>query len=149
MSRQKASTIEQESELALKARELMSHIETLGSRFLQLEKKIDLSRSEALLLRFIAGHGRTSMSELSSQLDLACSSSTGIVDRLVERGLVERFRPQENRRTVLVELTTRGRHLHQKIGEERASLGTAMLEPLDPHEREQLLDLFRKITSRV
>jgi DNA-binding MarR family transcriptional regulator len=88
------------------------------------------------------------MSELTSSLGIACSSATGVVDRLVERGLAERTRPDDDRRTVKVALTRRGRNLHDSYNEDRINLGRGMLAPLDPAERRRLLALFRKITHR-
>ena len=134
-------------EIAALAGELVSHLETLVQRFLLPQKTSDLSRSELAVLRVLA-NGHATMSELTSSLGLACSSATGVVDRLVERGLAERTRPADDRRTVNVALTRRGRHLHDAYNEDRINLGRGMLEPLDPAERRRLLALFRKITHR-
>jgi len=128
--------------------ELVSHLETLVQRFLLPQKTSDLSRSELAVLRALAEHDHATMSELTSNLGIACSSATGVVDRLVERGLAERTRPADDRRTVNVALTRRGRHIHQAYNEDRINLGRGMLEPLDPAERRHLLALFRKITHR-
>lgn len=128
------------------AGELVSHIDLLGQRFLP-QKTSDLSRSEMAVLRVLAD-GPATMSELTSSLGIACSSATGVVDRLVERGLAERTRPADDRRTVNVALTKRGRQIHETYNEDRINLGRGMLEPLEPAERRRLLALFRKITNR-
>jgi DNA-binding MarR family transcriptional regulator len=129
--------------------ELISHLESLVQRFMLPQNTSDLSRSELAVLRALADHGQaTTMSELTSDLGIACSSATGVVDRLVERGLAERSRPADDRRTVNVSLTRRGRNIHDSYKEDRINLGRGMLEPLDPAERRRLLALFRKITHR-
>jgi DNA-binding MarR family transcriptional regulator len=137
----------QSEEIGELAGELVSHLETLVQRFLLPQKTSDLSRSELAVLRVLA-NGHATMSELTSSLGIACSSATGVVDRLVERGLAERARPDDDRRTVNVTLTRRGRHIHDAYTEDRINLGRGMLEPLDPAERRRLLALFRKITHR-
>lgn len=137
----------QSEEIADLATELVSHLETLVQRFLLPQKTSELSRSELAVLRVLA-NGHATMSELTSSLGIACSSATGVVDRLVERGLAERTRPEDDRRTVNVALTRRGRNLHDSYNEDRINLGRGMLEPLDPAERRRLLALFRKITNR-
>jgi DNA-binding MarR family transcriptional regulator len=134
-------------EIAELAGELVSHLETLVNRFLLPQKTSELSRSELAVLRALA-NGPATMSELTSSLGIACSSATGVVDRLVERRLAERTRPDDDRRTVNVALTKRGRNLHDAYAEDRINLGRGMLEPLDPAERKRLLALFRKITNR-
>ena len=133
-------------ELTGLASELVTHIDALTRRFIA-QKTADLSRSELSVLRTLS-HGPATMSELTASLGIACSSATGVVDRLVERGLAERTRPDDDRRTVNVALTKRGRHLHDACNEDRINLGRGMLEPLEPAERRRLLALFRKITNR-
>ncbi|HEY4642840.1 MAG TPA: MarR family transcriptional regulator [Thermoanaerobaculia bacterium] len=133
-------------ELTGLASELLTHIDVLTQRFL-LHKTADLSRTELAVLRTLAD-GPATMSEVTNSLGMACSSATGVVDRLVDRGLAERTRPDEDRRTVNVALTKRGRHLYDHHTEDRLNLGRGMLEPLEPAERRQLLALFRKITNR-
>src|SRR5690242_18478527 len=135
-------------EITEQGAELVSHLETLVERFLIKEHTSDLSRREIAVLKAVADQERSTMSELTESLGMACSSATGVVDRLVERGLIERARPADDRRTVHVSLTRRGRHVHESYVENRINLGRGMLEPLDPSERRRLLALFRKITHR-
>jgi DNA-binding MarR family transcriptional regulator len=129
------------------ARELMLDLELLTRQFLLGQKTSDLSRSETALLRVLADRGVSTMSDISAELGLALSSTTGVVDALVERKLVERARPEADRRTVVVGLTRVGRSTHDHFVSARISLGMAMLEPLSPAERQKLLALFRKMTE--
>ena len=133
-------------ELTGLASELVTHIDALTRRFIA-QKTADLSRSELGVLHTLS-KGPATMSELTASLGIACSSATGVVDRLVERGLAERERAADDRRTVNVALTKRGRHLIDTHTNDRINLGRGMLEPLDPAERRRLLALFRKITNR-
>lgn len=125
----------------------MGHLEKLVQRFLLTQDSAELSKSEMAIMRVLAGRGPSTMSEVTSELGIACSSATGIVDRLVDRGYAERARPDDDRRTVKVALTRRGRNAHQSCQDDRLNLGRGMLEPLDAKERAHLLALFRKITQ--
>ena len=49
--------------------------------------------------------GELTMSRLAEFLDVSLSNATGLVDRIEERGLVERSRVPDDRRVVLVRLT--------------------------------------------
>lgn len=129
------------------ARELMADLERLITRVLLGEGSAELSRSEMALIRYLADHGASTMTEVSGGLRLALSSATGVVDRLVERKFVERERPAEDRRQVVVTLTRTGSRMHETIVADRSRFGVAMLEALSPEEREQLLALFRKMTA--
>lgn len=53
-------------------------------------------------------HGAMPMNRLAELLDVSFSNATGIVDRMAERGLVERVRVPDDRRLVLVRLTPKG-----------------------------------------
>lgn len=129
------------------ARELMAQLEVLSGRFLVPQKSAELSRSETALLRFLADHGQSTMTDMSSGLGLALSSTTGVVDELVQRKLVSRRRPATDRRQVVVTLTRSGARMHAAFLDDRTRLGVAMLEALEPDERERLLALFRKMTE--
>jgi DNA-binding MarR family transcriptional regulator len=87
------------------------------------------------------------MSDISTHLGIAFSSATGVIDRLVERGLVERARPEEDRRTVRVALTRRGHRAHDSFMADRIAFSREILAGLDPGERKTLLALFRKVNQ--
>ncbi len=79
------------------------------------------------------------MSRLAELLDVSLSNATGLVDRMEERGLVERVRVPDDRRVVLVRLTAAGqaaladdRDRCARTSCERSSAGstTAQLERL-------------------
>jgi len=52
--------------------------------------------------------GPISMSRIADLLDVSMSNATGLVDRMVERGLVERVGDPEDRRVVLVRPSAAG-----------------------------------------
>jgi DNA-binding MarR family transcriptional regulator len=125
--------------------ELMGCFDQLVREFLVTAEAGSYSASEKSLLRLLDDHGPRNMSEISSHLGLALSSTTGVVDRLVERRAVERSRSESDRRTVRVMLTTRGRRVLEGFYADRIRLGRAMLERLEPNRRQTLLDIFRRI----
>jgi len=125
----------------------MSYFDILTRELLEPRESSQFSRTEIALLRRLAEHGPSTMSELSSSGRLALSSATGVVDRLVERQAVERTRPENDRRTVQVTLTPRGRRALEAFTADRIRLGVGMLERLPARERQALLDLFRKMAS--
>jgi DNA-binding MarR family transcriptional regulator len=131
------------------AHELMGHLEILTRRFLLPEKTAHLSRSETAVLRYLADHGSATMTDLSACLGLALSSTTGVVDTLFERKLVERKRGADDRRQVQVALTRAGQRMHDAFIGARTGLGIGMLESLTAAERRNLLDYFRKMTERL
>jgi DNA-binding MarR family transcriptional regulator len=61
------------------------------------------------LLSMLDRHGEMAMSRVAEALDVSLSNASGLIDRLEERGLVERIRVPDDRRVVLVRLTETGR----------------------------------------
>ena len=71
------------------------------------------------------------MSRLAELLDVSFSNATGIVDRMAERGLVERVRVPDDRRVVLVRI---GRQGHGRTGGDGgAEAGPASGDPRPSH----------------
>ena len=64
---------------------------------------------KVILLLFISGPSR--MSEIASALGVSLATATGVLDRLVERGLVIREGDPEDRRVVICRLSAEGEKL--------------------------------------
>jgi DNA-binding MarR family transcriptional regulator len=67
-----------------------------------------------------------------------------MLDRLGERGLVGRVRSQEDRRTVLVEITPQGLELLEKLQEPVKSLHISQVGHLSQADRTTLCRLLQK-----
>jgi DNA-binding MarR family transcriptional regulator len=87
------------------------------------------------------------MTELAKECGFALSSMTGIVDRLVTKGYIKRFRSDVDRRSVFVELTRKGEQVYQECLEAEMGLIIGMMDALDPEEQEALLDLLGKAVA--
>lgn len=101
-----------------------------------------LTAAQAKVLSLLARDPQP-MRHLAERLSCEPSNITGIVDRLENRGLVERIRGERDRRVKLVRLTEPGRSAAEDL---RSTLGFARapLAALSPAEREQLRDLLRR-----
>ena len=97
--------IERILELGEKAfREL---IPILPTEWLQLD--LTMPQLKVVLLLFM--NGPTRMSEVASALGVSLATSTGVVDRLVEREIVVRESQPEDRRVVLCRLSEKGQKM--------------------------------------
>lgn len=70
---------------------------------------------------------------------------TNRIDRLAARGLVTRETDPDNRRSVLITLTARGRELVDEVVASHVANEVRLLESLSPREQEQLAGLLRKL----
>jgi DNA-binding MarR family transcriptional regulator len=119
----------------------------LGQRqFMQLlaEAHFDLTIPQFHTLKHLSHcAAECKMSDLARATHQSAASLTGVVDRLLEKRLVARVRPEGDRRQVMVALTADGHALLAKIAEARRRDMRAALEHMPPHdigELQRLLD---------
>jgi DNA-binding MarR family transcriptional regulator len=68
-----------------------------------------VSMTHLHVLSMLDHHGALTMSRLADLLGVSLSNATGLMDRMEERGFVERERDREDRRVVVVRLAEGGR----------------------------------------
>jgi DNA-binding MarR family transcriptional regulator len=136
--------------------DLFEHIEQaimqigwLGQRqFMQLlaDERFDLTVPQFhTLLHLSYCEGECKMSDLARSTHQSAASLTGVVDRLLEKQLVERGRPTGDRRQVVVSATERGRALLVAIKDARRDetrLALARMRPIELHELARLLNVM-------
>ncbi len=72
-------------------------------------RRTEIGFTNVHVLSVLEGHGAMSMGHLAEILDVSLSNASGLIDRLEDRGLVERVRVPDDRRVVLVQTTAEGR----------------------------------------
>jgi DNA-binding MarR family transcriptional regulator len=87
-------------------------------RMLDLWREFDLMPPQQMVLGLL--DEPRAMGELAQRMHCDNSNITGIVDRLAERGLVERRAAEGDRRIKLVALTKAGRELQAELTRRRA-----------------------------
>lgn len=104
-----------------------------------------LSVSQAPVLAVLREAGNPlTISEIARQLYLETPSITTMVDRLTERGFVERLKDRKDRRKTLVRLTKAGRQLVDSIRAPGQQLQEEMFGVLGRKEREALRSILEK-----
>ena len=83
---------------------------------------------------------------LAQALSLSAPNTTLLLDRLAERGLVERVRSESDRRAQNIHLTAQGRELTQRAHEVSKTMEHELLRALSPAEHAMLLELLHKVT---
>jgi DNA-binding MarR family transcriptional regulator len=91
------------------------------------------------VLTVLESEGPLSMSKLADALDVSVASVTGIVDRMEERGLVERRRETGDRRIVLVHATDAGDAVFRDLAVERRRTIAPLLDRMTEAELENFL----------
>ena len=117
-------------------------------RFMAIASEFDLSPPQVMALRHLDPNEPKPMSELALALRCDNSNVTGIVDRLEDRGLVERRAAEHDRRVKMLKITERGADV-------RARLAARLEEPPEPlahlsiEDQRTLRDIMRRALGRV
>ncbi|MGD0794544.1 MAG: MarR family transcriptional regulator [Dehalococcoidales bacterium] len=96
--------------------------------------QLNLTILQVKSLFFITNHGSTNFKKLAATLKVTPSNLTGVIDRLVEQGLVSRTENPEDRRMMLLKATEKGESLVGELRERRMSYLTEALTDLTPGE---------------
>lgn len=91
------------------------------------------------------------LGELADKLKLTNSTVSGVIDRLVHSGLVERAIPPENRRVISIHLTEQGKNLLDQFFTTDAIFLKKMNDLLEIPEEEiaHLLRLHKLVLSKL
>jgi DNA-binding MarR family transcriptional regulator len=95
---------------------------------------LNITAPQLKTMFFIADHGSTNFTKLASALGVTPPNVTGIVDRLVEHGLVSRQENPEDRRMLMLHLTEKGKSIIADLRERRVSRMSKVLSSLSLEE---------------
>lgn len=97
-----------------------------------------LTPSQASVISTLDRHGPTTMSQLAEYESIAKPSATGIVSRLVDKGLVEKRQDPSDGRCSIVVVTPTGSQLLQQRRRERTAYLASRIELLDRRDQDVL-----------
>ena len=114
-----------------------------GSRHI---KSLRLTPSQFDVLATLGDTDGMTCSELSEHTLVTKGTLTGVLDRLVSKGLVRRDAIQKDRRYTRISLTEKGEALFRKtFGEHIAFMRPFFKRALSPHEVEQVRTLLMRL----
>ena len=113
----------------------ISELRCAGSQHLV---RAGVSMAHLHVMWLLKRHGDLSMGRLAEMLDVSLSNASGLIDRMVERGLVERIRVPDDRRLVLVALSDHGRAMLDHADVLRSDLLESILRRLRPEQLQRL-----------
>lgn len=115
---------------------------------LRSEFDITLPQFDVLAVLY-AADGPQNMSALSRRLMVSNGNVTGVIDRLVRAGLVERSVPESDRRVQYIALTTEGRRRFAAIAATHEGWIAELFSDLGEAQVERLLGLLNSAKRAV
>lgn len=97
------------------------------------------------LMVLVASNPEVNQKQLGEALDVSAPNMAITIDRLVERGWVERVRSTQDRRAMIIHLTPAGRELVKRAQKIAATMEEGTLAVLSPAERALLVELLLKV----
>jgi DNA-binding MarR family transcriptional regulator len=101
-----------------------------------------ISSTQRHVLLLLDSEGPMTMGRIAELLDVSLPNVTGIVERMVDHGLVARIRSDDDRRIVSVAVTDAGRQTVEEIDLVRRSQLAAVICRLSAEQQQRALSTF-------
>ena len=103
----------------------------------------DLTFTQLRGLSVLARRQPLRMSDLAESLGMTPASASALIERMEQRRFVTRRSDAEDRRTVLVELSRRGKHILDVMERGSSDHFGRLIEKMTPEERDALATTLR------
>lgn len=124
--------------------------------FTEMAKKLpgDLTRGEMsfpqmLILGLLSRSNECRMGDMARVMGTTKSAVTGLTDRMIRAGLIERSRSAEDRRVVKIRLTRKGIAAYKKIEKMRLKMTSILFSNITRKERAQYLRILKKLQKNI
>ena len=108
-----------------------------------------ISMAHLQTLWILQEHGPQPMTHLADLLGVAVPNATGIIDRMEQRGLVERLRDGADRRVVIVRQTPDGARAVEEVDGWRSEMLEALLQRLDTDQLVRLVGGIEELREAI
>ena len=122
----------------------------LGVTTLELDVVISKDQKVVIsLIVFVGKQQQVIMRDIADFLSVPMSTTTGIVDKLVDKGYIARYHSDQDRRIIKVELSKFGKETFELMETTLFRMSDAMLGDLSDKEQNQLVKLLEKVTTNL
>lgn len=108
-----------------------------------------LGMTEGKMVIILAQHGPQKASAMAEWLRITSGAVTGISDRLIELGYVERSRSEYDRRIVMLSVTDEGRKLENQVMEMRERIMFKLFDGFELNDMEKAIDIFVRMSNNL
>ena len=115
---------------------------------LELTKK-KLSITEFSVLEVLYNKGRQTIQQIGNSILVSSGSMTYVIDKLEQKGLLNRIDCPNDRRAIYIVLTDEGFDLMEKIIPKHQELVNYIFDSLNNDETEKFVDILKKVKNRV
>jgi DNA-binding MarR family transcriptional regulator len=109
----------------------------------------EITSTQFQILKTLASRDKWTVSEIADAMKVRASATTVIIDRLVKRELVDRYRSDLDRRIVYVHLNSLGKEKYKLIQEKRNRVLLKYMSQLPEKQLDDLVECVEHIAAIV
>jgi DNA-binding MarR family transcriptional regulator len=114
---------------------------------IKAELSNDLTNDQHYILSYIHKAGECTSTQLADAFDVNKSAITAIINRMADRGLIQRTRDVNDRRVVYLALTDDGKELYQACKEKVHQLVESIITKFDETEITTFINTYEKLAQ--
>ena len=109
------------------------------------EKNTGLTLGQPKILDYLKDHDGVNQKKIADSCHIEPASLTSVLNRMEDKGLIERRTLNGNRRTYHIFMTDEGKRLQKQVSKAFIQLEEETFKGISPEEREHFMDIFSKI----
>ncbi|WP_033827842.1 MarR family winged helix-turn-helix transcriptional regulator [Bacillus andreraoultii] len=127
--------------------ELTHEVWKRGEALTKEEIGEEVTNDQHYLLRYIYSRQRCTTTELAEAFSVQKSAITAIMNRLVEKNMIERVQDKNDRRVLYLTLTKEGRTLFEKTEARVFNLVESIIQQFGQEEIETFIRTYEKLAN--
>lgn len=124
-------------------------IADLEAEFIKKYQEEGFTARQIVYIDTISMLGNPNLGEIAKALKLSKPSVTAIVDKLANKGYINKFQSDEDRRSFHVHLSAKGMKLVKMHGETHNKIVDMLQKNLDSKDLKNLVTILNKVVSKV
>lgn len=128
---------------------LMADQAVFQKRLLNALKKASLTAGQPKVLDYLKDHDGAGQKEIAAACHIEPATLTSVLNRMEEKGMIERRMRNGNRRSLYVFLTEKGKELSDVVEREFDRAEEQALAGFSPEEREECRRMLRRICENL
>ena len=102
---------------------------------------------QLIVLKYVKESDSVTMSDISNEMGLGSSTTSGIIDRLVKQDMLARSRSDSDRRVIYINLTEKAKEMISKIHLNHEVFYQNLFSKLSEGDKEQMTKFLEKLYS--
>ena len=109
----------------------------------------DISKKDLMIVSFVGDNESVIMREIAEYMKIPVSTTTGIVDKLVQKGYLSRQFSPNDRRSISIVLDEIGTNTHRLMSDMKHEMADKILDDLQEFEANNFIEMLEKVTSNL